>query len=116
MFCSSLARLRIRRQIPILLGTACLLISFFPPDVRMQAQTYEKELTTGGKTLLTIKNRNGRVSVVASDDEKSKASLQATSAGAPVEAADVSVSGSEINVRDRRDRIDLTVHVPKRAR
>jgi VWFA-related protein len=82
----------------------------------MQAQTYEKELTTSGKTLLTIKNRNGRVSVVASDDEKSKASLQATSTGAPVEAADVPVSGSEINVRDRRDRIDLTLHVPKRSR
>jgi VWFA-related protein len=82
----------------------------------MQAQTFEKELITGGKTLLTIKNRNGRVSVVTSDDEKSRASLQATSAGAPIEAADVSVSASEINVRDRRDRIDLTVHVPKRAR
>jgi len=82
----------------------------------MQAQTYEKELTTGGKTLLTIRNRNGRVSVVTSDDENSQASLQATSAGAPVEAADVSVSGSEITVRDRRDRIDLTLHVPKRAR
>jgi VWFA-related protein len=82
----------------------------------MQAQTYEKELTTGSKTLLTIRNRNGRVSVVTSDDEKSKASLQATSTGAPVEAADVAVSGSEINVRDRRDRIDLTLHVPKRSR
>jgi VWFA-related protein len=82
----------------------------------MQAQTYDKELTTGAKTLLTIRNRNGRVSVVTSDDEKSKASLQATSTGAPVEAVDVSVSGSEINVRDRRDRIDLTLHVPKRAR
>ena len=116
MFWSSLALLRIRCQIPILLVTACLLISFFPPDVRMQGQAYEKELTTGGKSLLTIRNRNGRVSVVTSDDEKSKASLQATSAGAPVEPADVNVSGGEITVRDRRERIDLTVHVPKRSR
>jgi VWFA-related protein len=116
MFWSSLAPLRIRRQIPIFLVTACLFVSLWPQRARMQAQTYEKELTTGGKTLLTIRNRNGRVSVVTSDDEKSKASLQATSAGAPVAAADVSVSGSEITVRDRRDRIDLTLHVPKRAR
>ena len=121
MFFSSIAPRRIYRQIPIqisLLLAVCLLASFFPfrSNTRAQAQAYEKELTTGGKTLLTIKNRNGRVSVVASDDEKSKASLQATSTGAPVEAADVTVSGSEITVRERRDRIDLTVHVPKRSR
>jgi VWFA-related protein len=65
---------------------------------------------------LTIKNRNGRVSVVTSDDEKSRASLQATSAGTPVEPGDVAVSGGEITVRERRARIDLTVHVPKRSR
>ena len=91
------------------------MVSFFPSRSRTQAQAqaYEKELTAGGKALLTIKNRHGRVSVVASDDEKSKASLQATSTGAPVEPADVNVSGSEITVRERRDRIDLTVHVPE---
>jgi VWFA-related protein len=88
----------------------------FRSGTHAQAQTYEKELNAGGKTLVTIRSRNGRVSVVTSDDEKSKASLQATSTGAPVEPADVTVSGSDISVRDRRDRIDLTVHVPKRAR
>jgi VWFA-related protein len=111
---------RICRQILLhtaLLVAACLLVSLSAsrPTTRAQAQAYEKELTTG-KSLLTIKNRNGRVSVVTSDDEKSKASLEATSSGAAVEPADVSVSGSEISVRERRDRIDLTVHVPKRAR
>src|SRR5436190_1918105 len=82
------------------------------------AQAYERDVTAGGKTLLTIKNRSGRVSVIASDDEKSGASLRATSAGAPVEPGDVTVAGSEINVRERRpqDRIDLTVHLPKRSR
>jgi len=111
---------RICRQILLhiaLLVAACLLVSLSAsqPTTRAQAQGYEKELTTG-KSLLTIKNRNGRVSVVTSDDEKSRARLQATSSGAPVEPADVSVSGSEITVRERRDRIDLTVRVPKRAR
>jgi len=95
----------------------CLLVSFFTSGsgTKAQSQAYEKELTTG-KALLTIKNRNGRVSVVTSDDEKSTARLQATSSGAPVQPADVSVSGNEITVHERRDRIDLTVHVPKRAR
>jgi len=111
---------RICRQILlyiVLLVAACLLGFLFasPPTTWAQGQAYEKELTTG-KSLLTIKNRNGRVSVVASDDEKGKASLQASSSGAAVEPADVNVSGSEITVRERRDRIDLTVHVPKRSR
>src|SRR5258706_9903875 len=118
MFYRSLAR---RHQIPagiFLLVAACLWASFSPSRLptHAQARSYQKELSAGGKTLLTIKNRTGRVSVVASDDEKSKASLQAASSGAPVEPADVSVSGSEITVRERRDRIDLTVRVPKRAR
>lgn len=100
------------------LVATCLLASFFPShsSTRTQAQAYEKELTTGGKTLLTIKNRQGRISVITSDDEKSKASLQATSAGGPVEPGDINVSASEITVRERPKRIDLVVHVPKRAR
>ncbi len=100
-----------------LLFAVCLLASFIPfrSNPRAQSQAYEKELHTG-KALLTIKNRHGRVSIITSDDEKSRASLQATSSGAPVQAADVNVAGNEITVRERRDRIDLTVHVPKRAR
>jgi VWFA-related protein len=91
-----------------------VLLSFAPSSV--QAQAYERDLSAGGKTLLTIRNRNGRVSVIASDNEKDKSSLQATSTGAPVEAGDINVSGSEITVRERPYRIDLTVRVPRRSR
>src|SRR5688572_4438985 len=82
------------------------------------AQTYERELSIGAKSTLTIKNRNGRVSVIASDDEELKPLLQATSTGAPIEPRDVSISGGEITVRERpsQDRIDLTVRVPARTR
>lgn len=80
------------------------------------AQTYERELNTSARTLLTIKNRNGRISVIASDNEKDKASLKATSTGAPVEPSDIAVSSNEIVVRERPYRIDITVRVPKRAR
>jgi VWFA-related protein len=119
MVFSSLSPRRFR-SIPFrfFLVAACLSASLLPlwPATRAQTPAYEKDLNTGGKALLTIKNRNGRVSVVTSDDEKSKASLQATSAGAAVEPGDVNVSGGEITVRERRERIDLTVHVPKRSR
>ena len=97
-----------------LLIAASLLVSFLP--VRSLAQTYERELSAGGKALLTIKNRNGRVSVIASNNEKDKSSLQATSTGAPVEPGDINVSGGEITVRERPYRIDITVRVPKRSR
>lgn len=82
------------------------------------AQTYERELSIGAKATLTIRNRNGRVSVIASDDEELKPLLQATSPGAPIEPRDVSISGGEITVRERpaQDRIDLTVRVPARTR
>lgn len=95
---------------------ACLLISFLP--VQASAQSYEKELSAGGKALLTIRNPNGRVSVITSNGEKDKSILLATSAGAAVAPGDVTVSGSEITVRERRpqDRIDLTIHVPARSR
>jgi VWFA-related protein len=92
------------------------LLTYLPRS--SDAQTYRKELNISSKSLLTIRNRDGRISVIASENEKDKASFEASSTGAPVEPRDVSVSGGEINVRERpaKDRIDLTVHVPKRAR
>jgi VWFA-related protein len=94
---------------------AGLLFSSLP--FRSSAQSYEKELAAGTKDL-TIRNRSGRVSVIASKGEKDKSTLQATSAGAAVEPGDVTVAAGEITVRERRpqDRIDLTVHVPARSR
>jgi VWFA-related protein len=94
---------------------ASLLLSGFEPA---QAQTYERELNIGAKSTLTIRNRNGRVSVIASDKDDEKPLLQATSPGAPIEPRDVSMSGGEIIVRERpaQDRIDLTVRVPARTR
>src|SRR5437660_10366947 len=98
-------RYRLWRRASLLIVVS-LLFSLLP--ARLQAQGFERELNASGKSLLTIKNPNGRVSVIASESEKSKVILQATSAGAPVERKDVNVSGNEITVRERRqaDRID----------
>src|ERR1051326_5902796 len=82
----------------------------------VQAQDYSRELNVSAKSLLTIRNRTGRVSVIASDNEKDKSSLQASSTAGTVERSDIVVSGNEITVRERPYRIDLTVHLPKRAR
>jgi VWFA-related protein len=102
-------------RITSLLVLTLSLIPAATPDVR--AQAYERDLNTSAKSLLTIKNRAGRVSVIASDNEKDKSSLKATSSTvAAIEPTDVVVSGNEITVRERPYRIDLTVRVPKRAR
>src|SRR5215471_10132945 len=92
------------------------LLLVFPAALGIRAQTYERDLNVGGKGLLTIKNRSGRVSVIAADSEKAKPSLKATSTGAPVAAGDIVVSGNEIVVREHAYRIDLIVRLPKRAR
>ena len=111
MFCSTHSPFRYRLfllfiSVAVLVGSTSVIC----------AQTYERELNTSARTLLTIKNRNGRVSVIASDNEKDKSSLKATSTGAPVEPGDITVSSNEIVVRERPYRIDITVRVPKRAR
>jgi VWFA-related protein len=103
------------RRTFLLIGV-CLLLSIL--STRTPAQTYEREIPSSGKALLTIKNRNGRVTVIASAAQKDKLSLQATSPGAAIMPGDISASSGEISVRERRpqDRIDLTVRVPARAR
>src|SRR5437016_4617555 len=111
MFCGTHSSFRNR---PLLLLISAALL--FCATSLVRAQTYERDLNTSAKALLTIKNRNGRVSVIASDNEKDKSSLKATSTGASVEPGDINVSGNQIVVRERPYRIDLTVRVPRRAR
>ena len=88
----------------------------------VSAQTYTREMETSAKVSLSIKSRNGRVSVIASDDQLKKVSIEASSAGAPVDATDVqSVAKGgviDIGVRDRtdKDRIDLIVRLPSRSK
>jgi VWFA-related protein len=86
------------------------------------AQSYTKELETSEKISLTVKSKSGRVSVIAADEQVKKVSIEATSAGALVDAADVRAAGKgdsvEIEVRDRveKDRIDLIVRLPVRSK
>lgn len=108
----------IRKLFQLVLVVALISSLLFPLTSPASAQAYERELRIAAKSTLTIKNRNGRVSVITSDDQKDQALLQATSPGAPVERGDITVSGGDISVRERRppDRIDLTIRVPARTR
>ena len=108
-------------------GNTKLLVLFgllFMPGlfISVSAQSYHTELDTSERVSLTVKSRNGRVSVIASDEQKKKVSIEASSAGASVGETDLKTEakGSQlkIEVRDRRDkdRIDLIVRIPSRSK
>ena len=87
-----------------------------------RAQSYSRELETPEKVSVSIKNRNGRVSVIASEEQQKKVTIQASSLGAPVDSSDIptEVKGEsiDIQVRERhdKDRIDLVIRVPVRSK
>lgn len=86
------------------------------------AQSYSRELDASEKVSISVKSRNGRVSVIASDEQQKKVTIEATSSGAVVDSRDVQVAVKngtlEIEVRARReqDRIDLIVRIPSRSK
>ncbi|PWT90551.1 MAG: hypothetical protein C5B55_09540 [Blastocatellia bacterium] len=119
MFCQVLARSPQSIRLVLLLPAA---LAFLLAAGVSNAQSYQRELETGEKVSVAIQNRNGRVTVIASEDQQKKITIDAHSDGLPVEDADVTtdVKGSrvQIDVRARRekDRIDLTVRIPVRSR
>ena len=96
-----------------------LLLAFCPAAL---AQGFKKELEAPEKVSLSVKNLDGRVSVVASDEQQKKVTVEARSAGAAIDTEDVTIEskGSDIliNVRPRgeKDRIDLVVTIPTRSK
>ena len=86
------------------------------------AQGYKTELETPEKVSVVVKNLDGRVSVVASEEQQKKVTIDAKSTGAAVVAEDVKVEskGSYIHIdvrpRGEKDRIDLVVTIPTRSK
>ncbi|MGI8732699.1 MAG: VWA domain-containing protein [Pyrinomonadaceae bacterium] len=86
------------------------------------AQTYQRELDTPDKVSIIVRSRNGRVSIVASEEQQKKVTIEANSTGAAVDATDLVIEAKgaaiEIEVRDRseRDRIDVVARIPVRSK
>lgn len=116
---SGLRAPRLVKKLAIIFGLALLALA---SAREARAQGLVRELNLPEKATVSIKNRNGRVTVIASDEQKGVATLKAESPGAAVEDADIvsTPSGAtiEIDVRGRRerDRIDVTLRVPSRTR
>lgn len=90
-----------------------------------RAQGLERELSAGGATVVSVKNLSGRVTIVAAaeGEERKSVTIKAESPGAAVQESDVVSKAAEgrieIEVREgraERDRIDLSLRVPRRAK
>jgi VWFA-related protein len=87
-----------------------------------QQFSYSREFETPETISVSIKNRDGRVSVIADEEFQKKARIEARSAGAPVAETDITAAAKggklEIDVKQRReqDRIDLVVRIPVRSK
>ena len=103
------------RFLPLVLSLAALCSTAF-------AQGFKQELEAPEKVSLSVKNLEGRVSVIASAEQEKKVTVDATSAGSPIETDDVKVEqkGADfrIDVRPRgeKNRIDLVVTIPTRSK
>ena len=86
------------------------------------AQGFKQELEAPEKVSLSVKNLDGKVSVVASEEQQKKVTIEARSTGSPVETDDVKVESKggvvQIDVRPRgeKNRIDLIVTIPTRSK
>ncbi|MFN2493652.1 MAG: VWA domain-containing protein [Pyrinomonadaceae bacterium] len=107
------------QKICIVLTSLLVLLAAFG---LVSAQSYRKEIDTAEKVSLTVTSRNGRVSVIASDEQQKKVTIEASATGVEVDEKDVlavaKAGAVAIEVRDRRDRdrIDLVVHIPSRSK
>lgn len=87
-----------------------------------QLPSYQRELDTPETVSVSIKNRDGRVTVIASDEFQKKARIEASSAGAAVAETDIVVApdggklGIDVKQRGERDRVDLVVRIPNRSK
>ncbi|HSK64219.1 MAG TPA: VWA domain-containing protein, partial [Pyrinomonadaceae bacterium] len=86
------------------------------------AQGFKQELETPEKVVLLVRNLDGRVSVVASAEQQRKVTIDARSAGDPIQPSDLKVEakGAAISIdvlpRGDKNRIDVVVTIPVRSK
>lgn len=118
----SLARSLRRRLSPFQLLILLGLLSAANHVCFAQQFSYSRELDTPATVSVSVKNRDGRVTVIAAEDIQQKARIEASSAGAAVAESDITAKASgknlEVDVRQRgeQDRIDVVVRVPVRSK
>jgi len=86
------------------------------------AQGFKSEHEAPEKVSLVVKNLDGRVSVVASEEQQKKVTVEAKSAGLPIAPEDIKVESKgasmliDVRPRGEKDRIDVIVTIPTRCK
>ena len=86
------------------------------------AQGFKQELEAPEKVSLSVKNLDGRVSVIASAEQEKKVTIEAQSMGSVIAPDDVKVDAKgatiliEVRQRGEKNRIDLVVTIPTRSK
>jgi VWFA-related protein len=106
-------------QLPRALFIALLLVIFCSSAL---AQGFKQELEAPEKIELTVRNLDGRVSVVASEEQQKKVSIDAKSAGDAIDPSDIKIEAKggnfvvEVRPRGEKNRIDVVVTIPVRSK
>ncbi|HEY0729751.1 MAG TPA: VWA domain-containing protein [Pyrinomonadaceae bacterium] len=106
-------------QLPRALFIALLLVIFCSSAF---AQGFKQELEAPEKIELTVRNLDGRVSVVASEEQQKKVTIDAKSAGDAIDPSDVKVEANggsflvDVRPRGEKNRIDVVVTIPVRSK
>ncbi|MCA1578428.1 MAG: VWA domain-containing protein [Acidobacteria bacterium] len=107
------------RQLFLTLASAVLLVVF---SCSALAQGFKQELEAPEKVELTVRNLDGRVSVISSAEQQKKVTIDARSAGDAIAPDDVKVEakGAHITIdvrpRGEKNRIDIVVTIPVRSK
>jgi VWFA-related protein len=107
-----------RQLLPAL--ASALLLSIFCCSAF--AQGFKQELEAPEKIELTVRNLDGRVSVIASPEQQKKVTVDARSAGDPIQPTDVKLEAKgasftiDVLPRGDKNRIDIVVTIPVRSK
>jgi VWFA-related protein len=107
------------KQLSVALFSALLLTIFSGPA---NAQGFKQELDAPEKVELTVRNLDGRVSVVASEEQQKKVTVDARSSGDAIDPSDVKVESKggsflvDVRQRGEKNRIDVVVTIPVRSK
>jgi VWFA-related protein len=107
------------KQLSLALLSALLLTIFSGSAF---AQGFKQELEAPEKIELTVRNLDGRVSVVASEEQQKKVTVDAKSSGDTIDPSDVKVEAKgasflvDVRPRGEKNRIDVVVTIPVRSK
>jgi VWFA-related protein len=87
-----------------------------------QSFSYQREVDTPETVSVSVKNRDGRITVIASEEFQKKARIEASSGTVAVGDSDIVVTpdgsklGIDVKQRGEKDRIDIIVRIPVRSK